>query len=535
MKKSFYSKFIIENMPRILTQVDRDEDSKTYGSCDRNYWHLKIRDFSSAILQQTCLTLAMVYKYDFDGNIYYKNACIKKWAIAALRYIGKIQLRDGSFNEYYPNEHGFPPTAFILYAGCMTYKELDLEDTEILGFLGKAASWLRKHVESRAYNQEWASIVGLYLYYTLTENEDVKQDIDKKLNNLLEKQSVEGWYMEQGGADIGYLSVTLDMMTEYYLYSKDAKVKESINGVVRFLQYFVHQDGTIGGEYGSRNTIYFMPNGIENVANMGLETSGIAKSIRNKVYNQGTGKNHFMDSVDERYLTHYVMHSYLRANCKYLDEKGDVILPCDSKHYMEFREAGLVTMNNGNYFVVIGASKGGIIKCYVNGKEKWVDCGYRSKIKEGTIATTNWLDSSYDISYLDKEIRIKGKFNVVTPKVQSPFYHFCLRVGAAILGNKVNSIVKKLTIFTDNHNEMEFERRIVLNEDTIIIHDKIVSPKLVDVYEADNNSLRLVASGKFYSSSDLLMTDLRRYNKITSLCLSKTYDVISDTWIVNKL
>lgn len=523
MENSCYLKFIIENIPRVLTQIDRDKDSRTYGSCDRNYWHLKIRDFSSAILQQTSLTLAMLYKYDFAGNIYYKNPIIKEWAVAALKYMGKIQLRDGSFNEYYPNEHGFPPTAFILYAGCMTYKELELDDEEILKFLGKTARWLGKRIEKKAYNQEFASIVGLYLYYTISEKEEFKAYAEDKLTKILGKQSKDGYFMEQGGADIGYLSVSLDMLTEYYLYSADERVVEPINKVVDFFSYFIHQDGTIGGEYGSRNTIYFMPNGIENVINMNLPCVDTAIAIREKIYFY-VNNNHFMDSVDERYLTHYVMHSYLRANKKYKNAKTEYILPCDKAHKKIFEDAGLVSFNNGNYHAIIATKKGGLIKTYSGGVEKWLDCGYRTKIKEGTIAATNWLDQSYIISYGEDRISIKGKFNVVTPKVQNPIYHLGLRVGAAILGDKVNKVIKKLTIFSDSHNDMEFERSIILDNNSVILEDEIRAHKIIDLYEADNNSLRLVASGKFFSKSDLLQTGTNTYSQIRSVSIKKEFN-----------
>ena len=39
-------------MPRILTQVCRDPTSPLFGCADRNWWHYKIRDFPSIILQQ---------------------------------------------------------------------------------------------------------------------------------------------------------------------------------------------------------------------------------------------------------------------------------------------------------------------------------------------------------------------------------------------------------------------------------------------------------------------------------------------------
>lgn len=44
-----YTNFILKKTPVVLTQIDRDEHSKTYGICDRNHWHLKIRDFRTCI------------------------------------------------------------------------------------------------------------------------------------------------------------------------------------------------------------------------------------------------------------------------------------------------------------------------------------------------------------------------------------------------------------------------------------------------------------------------------------------------------
>ena len=39
-------------LPRMLTQVCRDPNLSEYGAFDRNWWHYKVRDFSSIILQQ---------------------------------------------------------------------------------------------------------------------------------------------------------------------------------------------------------------------------------------------------------------------------------------------------------------------------------------------------------------------------------------------------------------------------------------------------------------------------------------------------
>lgn len=68
-----YQAFILKTVPKVLSQIDRDKNSRTYGCCDRNYWHLKTRDFSSAILQQSGLSLALLYLNNFEGNLYYHH------------------------------------------------------------------------------------------------------------------------------------------------------------------------------------------------------------------------------------------------------------------------------------------------------------------------------------------------------------------------------------------------------------------------------------------------------------------------------
>lgn len=49
-------------LPRILTQFCRDPNNKAFGCVDRNWWHYKIRDFPSIILQQAALTIHIANK-----------------------------------------------------------------------------------------------------------------------------------------------------------------------------------------------------------------------------------------------------------------------------------------------------------------------------------------------------------------------------------------------------------------------------------------------------------------------------------------
>ena len=498
-----YVGFIKRHMPRLLSQVNRDADLITYGSCDRNYWHQSIRDFSSAILQQACLSLALVWRTDFPGNIWYGSANVREWAAAALRYMGKIQLPDGSFNEYYPNEHSFPATAFNLFAGCRAYRLLELGDEEVLATLGRAADWLCAHDETKTCNQQAAAIAGLYRFYGMTGRREILEAAERKLEALLALYSQEGWFPEQGGADIGYSSVTLDMLTEVYEESGDGRLRSVLGGMVDFLSHFVHPDGTIGGEYGSRNTVYFLPSGLETCVRLGIRRE-TASAMIDRLFGKDAGES-FMDSVDDRYLSHYVMHSFLRALAGYTPRKpSPEKLPYETIHSRYYPEAGLMTRCTGAYYAVVSLRKGGLVKVYRGDEEVLNDCGYRVPWGKGRTAVTNWLNPDLAGRCEGDSLEISGRMTLVKPRTQNPRYHVLLRLAALVRGARLRDDIKRMTIFQKASCSVRFARKVTFLPDGVRIRDTIDNPTGRAVLRAPNVSLRLVASAKFFSRSDLL-------------------------------
>ncbi|MTI53324.1 hypothetical protein [Geosporobacter ferrireducens] len=525
MKNSMYSRFILQHVPTILTQIDRDEHSPTFGSCDRNFWHLKIRDFSSAILQQTSLTLALLYSVDFEGNLYYKNPNIYEWCLGTVRFWEKIQLKDGSFNEYYPNEHGFPPTAFSLFAVAETFKILKLSNSSYVDSMKKTAKYLIENIETKALNQEMASICALYSVYTLTNEDWILKGMKNKLSIILEKQSNEGWFPEYGGADFGYLSVTLDMLAEYYWQSKDDRVIKHLNKIVDFVKYFCHPDGSIGGEYGSRNTTYFLPNGLEVLIQLGnMDAANIKSNLLRKIDTH----QYFQNSIDDRYFSHYVMHSFLRALQKENHNiDGDFLqLPCFNEHSRYFEECGLFTCKNSKYYMVVGIKKGGIIKVFDDNKEIFTDFGYRIKNNSRYVSVTNWLDEKSNIDINANSIRIKGSFTKIKTHIPTPFKHFILRIVAKLAGKQIINLLKKKLIFIDNHDNVEFDRRIIIAEKEINIIDHIEGKDKIDkLISANSFSMRHVASGKFFKTTDLMHKKRLEFSNIKSILIKQRLDL----------
>lgn len=501
-----YENYILNNIPRLLTQLDRDKNSQTYGCFDRNYWNYKIRDFSSAILQQGVLTLALIHSNNFEGNIYYQNEKIREWAIGSIAYWMKIQLKDGSFNEYWPNEHGYPPTVFSLYSISEAYRLLekyisDNKKNEIKQSMLKSFRFISKSGERGATNQAIAAISALYSTYLSTRDEQILKYIEDNMHLIIKKQSQEGWFPEYGGADIGYLSVSFSFLAEYYRLSKDQRVLPALTKTVDFLQYFIHPDGTVGGEYGSRNTEYFLPNGLEILA----PDYPLAGVIADKLLLNMNNYEKLPCTVDDRYLSHYFLHSYVSAllNHKPRTYNTTTQIPCEMEECEKyFQEAKIYVVKNKSYFTIFSLSKR-VLKIYISNQEILNDCGYVSKVK-GKSATTNWIDPNCKISRDKNIFSTSGTFHLVPQHVPTPVKHMLLRGASWTFGKNLIPVLKKQLITKDTITDIKFDRKILFEHKKITIEDLVFSKHLIkDLSVSNGYSLRYVPSSKYFHSKEI--------------------------------
>lgn len=113
---SIYLKKLLPEIPRLLGLLDKNFQSPTFGCFDRNFWHYNITDFACARFQEAVLTLALLYNLNDPENIYFQDNKILSFIKGGIDFWCKIQKNDGSFEEWYPNEHSFVATAFSTYA-----------------------------------------------------------------------------------------------------------------------------------------------------------------------------------------------------------------------------------------------------------------------------------------------------------------------------------------------------------------------------------------------------------------------------------
>src|SRR3989344_274691 len=132
--KNVYAEKALNQIPRLLSCLDRNPFSPSYGCFNREFWLTRTRDFPDSIAQFGTLSLALVWAHKFpEGEQYYKNKEVKEWVLAGIKYWMKIQHSDGSFDEFYPNERGWAgPTGFLLYAMLRSYELLGADFPEDL-------------------------------------------------------------------------------------------------------------------------------------------------------------------------------------------------------------------------------------------------------------------------------------------------------------------------------------------------------------------------------------------------------------------
>lgn len=492
-------------LPRILSQLDRDPDSPTFGCFDRHHWHYKIRDFPSAILQQGMLVLDALSRYDHEDNPLRERPIVREWIDAAMHFWAWQQLRSGAFNEYYPYEEGYPPTAFSLNAVTLVFRNrgFPTPDRPVRAAIQRACNWLLEHPEREALNQEAAGLAALANAARIPDVHVDQARLDERLDTLLAAQSPEGWFPEYGGADLGYLSVTIDCLWDIFELTEDEKLREAIGRAVGFLAAMVTVSHETPVMTNSRNSDYVVPYGLVRAA----EHNGLAAGIVRELYRGVSRPDHFLRRTDDRYCCHYVYPSCFRA-LPYLGRMAAAAsLPCEEGGDRFFHEAGVFVRHQlGEASVFVAGRKGGVVSAFAPEGLRAADYGWRRRLARGKVAVTHWQDPTYEVEEASTGehvcVTVRGRMTAHGWLTPTPFRHFVLRVLSRLFGRALIPWLKKALIFRRPATGPEFERRVLIAEDGVRIEDTFFGP-YTDLERAPKYSLRHVSSAGQFTRDEL--------------------------------
>lgn len=495
--RNVYAQKGLGGIPRLLTLMDRNDFSPTYGCMDREYWLCRSTDFPSSIAQFGVHALALAYAHDMPDNPYYQQPMLRKWIVAGLDYWTKIQKSDGSFDEFYPNERGWAgPTGFLVYALCNAYRligggeALSGElDARFRGSVRQAGLFLSDRDEHGVLaNHHAMAVLPIYEAYDLIGDPELLAGFKVRLDHFLTFCHEEGWCLEYDGADLGYLSATVSFLGKLRLRGyTDERVERVIERAVEFSSHFVYPDGHYAGTLGSRQTLHFYPHGYELLAGRDEAVSPLAAAVAERMLRGlAEGKLVPPEIMEDRYFVYRVPEMLL----SYVDYGGRPQelppLPYQKEPgYRRYWPGARMAVDRGErHYLCVNLARGGVLKLFDAENEEILasDAGLVAELEDGRPITSQWIDEMSHVMVSEGEeldLLIDGDMHFVTTKVFSPVKMMVFRAGMLALGwharlaHEIKGGIRQALTTAAKAAPAHFTRRIAIDGDALVITETV--------------------------------------------------------------
>lgn len=487
---------------RVLTQMDRDPHSPSYGCFDRAFWHYKTSDFASGVLQQgaellEALRAGVLEIQEGSGSSHWED-----WALAAINALSRQAGRSGALDEYYPHEDSYPAAAFGLWTAARLLRAWQAECPRLVQQiewrgLRRALLRLARRSETEAANQYAAGVAALALAANVEPLHEAGKFVEAHADRLLALQHPEGWFPEYGGADTGYLTVTLDALTDYLDATGDCRASEAIERAVQFLAVLVGPDGQLPWTLNSRNTNYVLPYGLVRAARRNPTAAWLVTTLFAGV----DAPSHWIWAADDRYQCHYLFASVLRS----LPHLAAMAPPERPQPVKQLWLPGcgyfLLRSPDGRQALYVAARKGGSLRLHTEGAPARFDHGWRIPRGSG-YWVTDWCSPHWHVSFNGQELRVIGRTQSYRLPRNSPWRQLGLRAAACLLGRRIAPLLKGLLIRRGRARGPRFERRIRWSETGFDVVDQFRGAKS-PALPAPRQSLRHVASAGWFNPEEL--------------------------------
>ncbi len=426
----------LAEIPKILTLQDRVPLSRTHGCFHRAYWHYRTMDFPSGMAQELVLPLALAWSLDMPGNPYRGEPAIRAAAEAGIRFAARSAHADGSCDDFYPFERAAGAAGFSLYACLQAADLLGLAgDAEIDAFLQKRAGWLAAHRESGELSNHEALIVACLARMAERFGERWEAPLRERVARLLSWQSGEGWFSEYGGADPGYLTLTIGLLADTDRRRPDLGLREPCRRAIDWLAQAIHPDGTNGGGYTSRATLNYFPHGME-IAGAWHPPALALNGLALTALAEGRGPCFSDDTL----VGHHVW-SWMLAWAEFRDERPVPLVPDAAR--AEFAEAKLLVDGRADLRLHLGWTRGGAFALFKGGALLWADTGPSLRLANGRVAVTH-LEGAEDATIQPDWIEVRGRMAWAKAQRLTPAKSIVLRGVMMTLGRFFPDLVRRL-------------------------------------------------------------------------------------------
>ncbi len=443
--RSFYLRAGLAGIPRLLTAIDSNPYRPTFGCLDRQFWHYRTAAFPSGMYQEGALPLALAYVHPLPGNRFFGSPRVRELAEAAIQFAVRSSHRDGSCDDYYPFERALGAAVFSLQACARAYRLLGLDDHQLQTWLARRADWIAENDESgRLANHHALAALGLLHVAEITGQKRFRTAAEDRLARVLSWQNDEGWFDEYGGADPGYQTVTLDCLAKIRRLTGDQVLDTPIRRGVEFARWFLHPDGSYGGEYGSRGTYHFYPHGFELLAVDNTNAADLADGFLTAL---STGREACFD--DDRLVAHRLGNLFEA----YLD--WSPTRPAGSESttapvIRRFPQAGLLVRRTGQTLTVVSTARGGTLKHFRPHADPLSDAGLVVELTDGRVAVSQMHELQREVRFEETgqpgggELRVAGRLHFARFETATPVKQALFHAGMAVVGRWCRDAVRRL-------------------------------------------------------------------------------------------
>jgi hypothetical protein len=451
--------------------------------------------------QEFVYPLALAYHSNLPGNYFYQKTVLRDWVEAGILYAVRSAHPDGSCDDYFPFERAGGAAAFSLLACVESYQLLALNSQVFLDFFVRRADWLAHHQESgRLTNHQALIVLCLELLSRLLNTDRWQEQKERRLAQVLAWQNPEGWFQEYEGCDPGYQTLTISCLARIYELNPSNPLKDAIAKAVAFASYFVHPDGSYGGEYTSRNTYNFFPHGFELVGKWLPEALNI-----NDRFLKGLASGLAPCYADDHIIGHHTWN-YLLAWRDFVPERPPLKPRREGRFWLQ--EGGIIIERKENTELYLALNKGGVFKLFRNEKLITSDTQFSLLIREGKKnknAVAHLISSGYKIKVNEDEISIQGSLGWAKQKQMTTLNLMILRIVMFTFGrffpNLIRRILQKILITGKQAAPFTFSRKLRWENGQWVIIDELYAESWEKVMAVgigcDQTSIYVVMSRTF--------------------------------------